>query len=116
MSEDRAATFLIAPVRGHAPDAWAHDVATLEAAGHRVYWPARDTDQSDTIGLRICRQNLAAIRNADMVHVIWDGESHGTLFDLGMAFALNKPITPISLPPQSDGKSFQNMIRAWANG
>jgi nucleoside 2-deoxyribosyltransferase len=105
-------TFLISPVRGHSPDIWASYVAALEAQGYAVYWPHRDTDQNDVIGLRICSENLAAIKNADIVHVIWDGVSQGCLFDLGMAFALNKAIVSISLPAQTECKSFQNMIRA----
>lgn len=35
-------------------------------------------------------------------------------FDLGMAFALGKKVIPILLPEATSGKSFQNMIRAWA--
>jgi len=107
-------TFLISPVRGQSPDVWAEHVAALEAAGYSVHWPHRDTNQDDAVGLRICGDNLEAIRAADVVHVIWDGKSQGCLFDLGMAFALGKAVIPISLPSQTEGKSFQNMIRAWA--
>lgn len=107
-------SFLIAPVRGLSPDAHAAVVTTLEAKGYRVHWPARDTDQNDPTGLRICSDNLAAIVAADVIHVIWDGKSQGCLFDLGMAFALGKRIVPLSLPELTEGKSFQNMIEAWA--
>lgn len=75
-----------------------------------VYWPPRDTDQDDDIGLRICMDNAYAIQDADVIHIVWDGKSQGCLFDLGMAFILNKPIIPIKLPPLTHGKSFQNMI------
>lgn len=107
-------TFLICPVRGVDPATQAGTVAELERQGYAVHWPPRDTDQADEIGLRICSDNRAAIEAADVVHLIWDGKSQGGLFDLGMAFALRKRIIPLSLPEPSDGKSFQNMARAWA--
>lgn len=107
-------TFLISPVRGQSPDAWAAHVAALEAEGYAVHWPHRDTNQDDAIGLRICHDNAAAIEQADVVHVIWDGASQGCLFDLGMAFALGKKVIPVLLPDATSGKSFQNMVRAWA--
>lgn len=107
-------TFLICPVRGRPAEAWTEQVAALEAEGWEVHWPPRDTDQSDPTGIQICTDNVAAIRKADVVHVIWDGQSQGCLFDLGAAFAMMKRIIPIELPDASDGKSFQNMVRAWA--
>ncbi|TJW14384.1 MAG: hypothetical protein E5W82_10435 [Mesorhizobium sp.] len=107
-------TFLICPVRGVDPATSAGAVAKLESKGWSVHWPPRDTDQVDPTGLRICLDNAAAIRDADVVHVIWDGTSQGSLFDLGVAFAHDKPVIPISLPPATEGKSFQNMVRAWA--
>ena len=107
-------TFLICPVRGHSPEETRVIVSQLEADGWTVHWPQRDTDQSDSVGLQICSDNRAAISKADAVHVIWDGKSQGVLFDLGMAFALGKRVVPISLPDPTDGKSFQNMVRAWA--
>jgi nucleoside 2-deoxyribosyltransferase len=108
-------TFLICPVRGLSASAWQSHVAALEADGYEVHWPHRDTDQDDDIGLRICSDNLAAIRTSDVVHVIWDGKSQGCLFDLGMAFALGKRVIVVELPEPTDSKSFQNMVRAWAS-
>lgn len=89
-------------------------VAELEK-DYEVYWPPRDTDQTDPVGLEICGANLRAIQEADVVHIIWDGKSTGVLFDLGMVFALTKELVVISLPPETDHKSFQNMIRAYAS-
>ena len=107
-------TFLICPVRGHDPTKWESFVDELKRREWEVYWPPRDTDQDDLTGLRICRDNREAIREADAVHVIWDGKSQGVLFDLGMAFALGKKVVVIALPEATEGKSFQNMVRAWA--
>ena len=109
-------TFLICPVRGHDPETYARVAADLERQGYEVHWPPRDTNQEDATGLRICQDNRAAIEAADMVYVIWDGKSQGCLFDLGIAFALQKRITVLDAPPPTDGKSFQNMMRAWEKG
>lgn len=105
--------FLICPVRG--VDTTQSQVATeeLEADGWHVHWPPRDTNQDDVTGFRICSDNLEAIRKADRVFIIWDGQSKGCLFDAGIAFALGKPITCLDLPTASEGKSFQNMMRQW---
>lgn len=108
-------TFLICPVTGHDSDETRAIVADLESQGWAVHWPPRDTDQQDGTGVRICTDNLAAIRSADCVHVVWDGKSQGCLFDLGMAFALGKSVIPLSLPEQTEGKSFQNMVWDWAS-
>ena len=107
-------TFLICPVRGHDPEELQDVVNKLENDGWQVHYPPRDTRQDDPIGFNICEQNYLAIKNADAVHIIWDGKSQGCLFDLGMAFALAKKIIPISLPEPTEGKSFQNMVRQWA--
>jgi len=105
--------FLICPVRGHLPEETRVIVESLEAKGWRVHWPHRDTDQGDPTGYRICADNRAAIEKADRVFIVWDGESTGSLFDLGMAFALRKPLSPIEIPGPTEGKSFQNMMREW---
>lgn len=80
-----------------------------------VHYPPRDTDQVDPTGLRICTDNLTAMYFADEVHIAWDEKSEGCLFDLGIAFALKKKITPVPFlfPTETKtGKSFPNMI--WA--
>lgn len=90
-------------------------VTQLEALGYDVHYPPRDTDQNDSTGLRICRDNRKAIEEADAVHVVWDGESQGSLFDLGMAFAMGKRVVPVGynfFPNPTRGKSFQSMV--WA--
>lgn len=106
-------TFLICPVRGHEQGETEEIVKKLEDEGWQVHWPPRDTEQDDPTGLHICAINRNAIEIADVVHVIWNGESQGCLFDLGMAFMAHKKIIVLSLPPETKGKSFQNMIRQW---
>jgi nucleoside 2-deoxyribosyltransferase len=63
----------------------------LRAEGHEVYVPGIQTNQ-DTDELTIASTNRAAMSRADEVRVIWDGTSHGVIFDIGMAFAMEKPL------------------------
>lgn len=84
----------------------------LEARGHRVHLPARDTNQSKP-GVTICRQNLKAIEAADEIHIFYNGRSQGTHFDMGMAFALGKPIVVVKNEPYGEGKSFPRMLDEW---
>jgi nucleoside 2-deoxyribosyltransferase len=107
--------FLICPVRG-ATDKETKEidgyVKSLEDKGIEVYWPARDTCQTDPIGYAICCANWNAIREADEIHVWYNPTSQGSLFDLGMAFELCKPIflaNRKSVAP-TDGKSFANFL------
>lgn len=83
---------MICPVRGMTGEerrrAEAH-VAALEADGHTVHYPPRDVDQTDDgCGLAICEAHRQAMAGADEVHVMWNPESKGSHFDLGMAFML----------------------------
>lgn len=109
----RNRAFLICPVRGVPKEATAKIAADIEARGWELHWPPRDTNQEDSIGLRICTDNLIAIGNAEAVFFAWDGKSQGCLFDLGMAFALGKRVVPVrEMMPEVVGgqKSFQAMV------
>jgi len=55
------------------------------------YIPGRDTTQVTT-EKEILQANLNGLVGCDEVHVLWDLSSLGTIFDMGMAFALGKPI------------------------
>jgi len=72
----------------------------LRAEGHEVYVPGVQTKQ-DTDELTICTANRAAMRDSDEVRVIWDGTSHGVIFDLGMAFAMEKSLKLEYVIPKS---------------
>lgn len=84
--------FVICPVRNAEPDIQekiSEYVANLEAEGHEVYWPARDTEQQDpTGGLQICRANFREIMEANEIHIWYDETSGGSKFDLGGVFML----------------------------
>ncbi len=119
----RKRVFLICPVRGITDEEKGkigQYVARLERKGYEVYWPLRDTDQNDPVGLRICEDNLWAIAKAHEVHVWWSGKSQGSFFDLGMVFALNTILgagkkvvlaNPESVK-ETPEKSFQNFLLA----
>ena len=101
--------FLICPVRSGDVDFSRQYVEILEAQGWEIHWPPRDTKQNDPTGYRICSENLAAIKASDRVFIAWDGESQGSLFDAGMAFALGKDISVLASPPLKGSKSFQDI-------
>ncbi len=77
--------------------------------GHEVKVPAFDNHQ----GLNeweVCDYNRSIIEWADEIHVIWDARSLGTIFDLGMSFALRKKIKIIYL----NNKTFVGFINQYA--
>jgi len=111
--------FVICPVRNASEfqKAQINDhIKGLEDAGNVVYYPARDTDQDDTVGYKICSANRNAINESKEVHLYWDKESSGSLFDLGMAFSLRKRIIIINpeTMEKTETKSFENMVKYWS--
>jgi hypothetical protein len=94
-------------------------VIRLEKEGKKVYYPARDTNQVDSIGYRICCDNRIAIKKAKEIHLVYDSKSQGTLFDCGMAFMADLLIgkrfvlANIDELPTTEGKSFSNMFKEW---
>jgi hypothetical protein len=111
--------FLICPVRNATDEQKRRMndyINGLEKSGKIVYYPARDTDQNDNVGYRICSDNREAIRQAKEVHIFWDKYSNGSLFDLGMAFAMNKELIIANTEELevSEGKSFSKMIEKWS--
>lgn len=93
-------------------------VNKLEEHGNMVYWPFRDTDQNDRVGLRICTDNREAIFEADEIHIWFDTNSAGSIFDLGMVFAFlrerRKKIVIINKSHcfSTPDKSFNNIMLA----
>jgi len=73
----------------------------LESAGCEVFFPLRDTKQVKTTANAVVRSNLKGIKDVDEVHILWDGSSYGSIFDLGMAYALNKKIAVIYVPSRT---------------
>jgi len=65
----------------------------LEAEGHEVYLPQRDTTGTEAAGrtANIFFANLAALRNADAVVAVCDGPQvdDGTAWEIGYAYGRN---------------------------
>jgi nucleoside 2-deoxyribosyltransferase len=102
--------YLICPVRNTKED-FSSFVNRMESVGYRIHFPPRDCDQTMD-GLSICTVHLAAMRACDEVWIIWDDESKGSHFDLGMAFALEKPVRLVkSLQPDKPGKNYLKIIK-----
>lgn len=80
---------------------------TLWNRDHDFRMPAFDSHDMDE--LEMCQYNLANIKWADEVHIFWDQRSMGTIFDLGIAFALDKRIKVIYL----EGKTFAGMMKKY---
>jgi nucleoside 2-deoxyribosyltransferase len=107
--------FLICPVRGASEEQKQFLEKYIKDFNGDVYYPARDTNQSDLIGYQICTDNMSAIKSADEVHIFYDPQSAGTLFDMGMAFAMGKKVVIVNRDDLSptEGKSFLNMLLKW---
>ena len=91
----------------------------MESEGKRVYYPPRDTDQNDPVGLEICKNNRYAIRHSKKISVYWNGKSTGSVFDFGMYFmelfyTPKKKIKIINkdevLKMKTSKKSFHNVL------
>jgi len=111
--------FLICPVRDaniEQKRQMENYISLIESKGKTIYYPARDTDQIDPIGFRICSDNRDAILNAKEIHIFYDKTSQGNLFDLGIAFAASKKLVIVNLDEIeiTPGKSFANMIIEWS--
>lgn len=107
--------FIICTVRGATPEykkELEHYVAELEANGHEVHLPHRDTNQNAT-GIEICKENATAIYNSSEVHIFYNELSQGTHFDMGVAFALGKRIKILKNGEITKGKSFCRMLVEW---
>lgn len=77
----------------------------LLKAGHQVRTPKFDDFKGTE--LEMCCMNRKLVEWCDELHIIWDGRSLGTIFDIGMAYALRKPWRLVYL----EKKSFVNLIK-----
>ena len=118
-TEERCHIYIICPVRKVTPEqkkSMDSYVDNLEAIGFTVHYPPRDADQSDPSGMNICLTHAEAMKKCSCVHIFWDKSSTGSHFDLGMAFALDKPVYLVELfTPDGEGKSYAKVIREMEN-
>ena len=70
----------------------------LEDEGKKIYLPAKQTKKWDNTAKEflteheIMEQKISAIKTAKEVHVLWDGSSPELIFELGIAYGLEKKI------------------------
>lgn len=116
MPVSKSRIYIICAVRNASPDRVKEIRAYAEAKrteGHHVHFPPDDAPQDDPTGEAICRTHLAAMRNADEVHVFWDVKSSGSHFDLGMAYALGINLVPVACEqPDGPEKSYWKVMTA----
>ncbi len=82
---------------------------SLIQEGNEVSLPAFDNFEGMN-ELQVCTYNRSKIEWADEIHVIWDARSYGTIFDLGMCFALRKKVKII----YTNTKTFPNFLHQYA--
>lgn len=92
-------------------------VEVLEKAGHTVRCPFRDTNQDDETGMRIVEEHEGDIIWADEIHIIWNSNSQGSLWDaaqtrMAMHFMPEKKIVVGNVGEinVTDHKSYSNAI------
>ncbi len=61
--------------------------------GYTIHAPHIHTNQTDLFGgYAICKQNAEAVASSKEVDIYYDQSSTGSVFDLGVAYALHKPL------------------------
>ena len=88
--------FLICPVRNATEEqkGWIENFVKGKCCeGYTIHAPHLHTVQTDLFGgYAICKQNAEATASSDEVDVYYDQNSTGSVFDLGVAYALHKPL------------------------
>lgn len=88
--------FLICPVRNASVEQrkWIEDFAREKYnEGYVLHVPHLHTRQTDLFGgYAICKQNAEAVAASEEVDIYYDQSSTGSVFDLGVAYALNKKL------------------------
>ncbi len=96
--------YIIHPVTNATPQQTedAHELANiLTNGGFDVYLPGRDTDQQYD-AYRIMKINSGEILSADAIFVLYDPNSRGVHFDLGVAITSGAPIYIVMNESESD--------------
>lgn len=84
----------------------------LEEKGFLVYLPPRDTNQSLN-SIEINKSNREAIKKCKEIHIFYNPKSSGTHFDLGQAFAFEKPLKIIEEIELPTGSVYNETINQW---
>ena len=111
--------FLICPVRNATDEQrkWIEDfVINKNVAGYKIHAPHLHTRQSDLLGgYAICMQNADAVATSSEIDIYYDQSSTGSVFDLGVAYALYKPLKMLNEEDVffDDNDLIDKIIKEW---
>ena len=112
--------FLICPVRNATIEQkkWIENfVYEKYKEGYIIHAPHLHTRQSDLFGgYAICKQNALAVATSNEINIYYDQTSTGSVFDLGVAYALNKPLVILNKEQIefNDNDTIDNIVKNWA--
>ena len=112
--------FLICPVRIATPEQrkWIEDyVSMMEDKGYIIHAPHLHTVQTDLFGgYGICMQNAEAIGSSECVDILYNQASTGSVLDLGVAYALKKPLVLLNKDDIVFDKNdlIDNIVKKWS--
>ncbi len=111
--------FLICPVRNATDEQkkWIEDfVNDKYTEGYIVHAPHLHTVQTDLFdGYAICKQNAEAAASSQEVDIYYDQSSDGSVFDLGVAYALHKPLRLLNIDKIkfNDADLIDSIVESW---
>lgn len=112
--------FLICPVRNATKEQrkWIENfVYEKYNEGYIIHAPHLHTRQMDLFGgYSICKQNAKAVSTSEEIDIYYDQSSTGSVFDLGVAYALNKPLVILNKEEIifNDNDTIDNVVKNWA--
>ncbi len=112
--------FLICPVRIATPEQrqWIENyVSMMMEKGYVIHAPHLHTVQTDLFGgYGICMQNAEAIGTSECVDILYNQKSTGSVFDLGVAYALSKPLNLLNKEDIvfDDNDIIDSIVKKWS--
>ncbi|MBQ2947161.1 MAG: hypothetical protein IJE04_04910 [Bacilli bacterium] len=111
--------FLICPVRNatESQKKWIEEFVKEKINdGYVIHAPHLHTVQSDLFGgYAICKQNANAVATSEEIDIYYDQSSTGSVFDLGVAYALNKPLVILNKDEIifDDNNFVDSIVKSW---
>jgi hypothetical protein len=85
--------------------------------GYVIHAPHLHTVQTDLFGgYGICMQNAEAIGTSECVDILYNQKSTGSVFDLGVAYALSKPLNLLNKEDIifDDNDIIDSIVKKWS--
>lgn len=111
--------FLICPVRNATDEQrkWIENfVREKYDDGYAIHAPHLHTRQTDLFGgYAICKQNAEAVASSQEIDIYYDQSSTGSVFDLGVAYALYKPLRLLNKEDIifNDSDLIDSIVKTW---